>query len=338
MTSRTDLLVMAEMASRSRRKRILFSVLHVWNSYTRAMKSSPPDPSSPFLYERSPKEDRRLIRRVSASLQNRPPPPPSSAGTSVWGGDPQPMTEEEEMALLTASRAKAFQDLTQNLPVSREASVASRMSFFAHDRQGSISRLAPQGHSIDTFLVQQQQLTSTGMHEAGTAVDPRRIQFQAGPGQFPLPVPSFAHPSRRGAAGGGAGGILRRIDPPPAAPLGFHGFPNDSVPRGSTLPSPVPYRLTSMASPSPMMTGHPPAAAQGPTRDEIDAAWADPPHVAGRGGGGVGGGRGGSITSQSSDEGEGGLGLSLVRPQLRVVRSSILDNARSRSVGRRAPP
>ena len=321
MSSRVDLTVMAEMASRSRRKRILFNVLHVWNSYTKAMKSSPPDPSSPFLYERSPKEDRRLIQRVSASLQNKPPPPPSSAGTSVWGGDPEPMTAEDEMALLTASRAKAFQDLTQNLPVSREGSVASRLSF-AHP--GSFSRLAsPPGHSIDTFLAQQQQLSS-GV-EAGLATDPRRQQqqYHAGSSQVPLPVPSFAHSSRRG------GGILKRIDPPPAAPLGFQGFPADSVPRGHNAPSPVPYRLTSMASPSPMMTA-------GPTRDEIEAAWSDPPHMAVAVAAG-GGERGGSITSQSSDEGgRPAAGLGLVRPQLRGVRSSILDNARNRatSVGR----
>ena len=305
---------MAEMASRSRRKRVLFNVLHVWHSYTCAMKSSPPDPSSPFLYERSPKEDRRLIQRVSASLSFRPPPPPSSAGTSVWGGDPQPMTAEEEMALLTASRSRAFQDLTHNLPDESVSSKISHVSFARPQQPG-------QQHSIDTFLIQQRQLSGI---DASAATDPRgRYPGTSYASQIPLPVPSFApsasFSSRRGLVSSGT-----RLNPPPAAPLGFQGFPSDSVPpRGATVPvpSPVPYRLTSMASPSPGLN---PTATGGLGREQEDSDWADHPQSYASGYG-----RGGSITSQSSDGRQGGM-----KPQLRVVRSSILDNARLRSVER----
>ena len=58
---------LADVASKSRSKRIASEVLNVWHAYTIAMRADL-DPESPFLSPRSPQADRQLIRHVAASL------------------------------------------------------------------------------------------------------------------------------------------------------------------------------------------------------------------------------------------------------------------------------
>jgi hypothetical protein len=58
---------MADLASKSRSRRIAAEVLNVWHAYTIAMHAEL-DPSTPFLSPRSPQEDRQLIRHVAATL------------------------------------------------------------------------------------------------------------------------------------------------------------------------------------------------------------------------------------------------------------------------------
>ncbi len=67
MARRSSLLDLADLASGSRRRRVLQEVLLVWQQYVQAMKLDV-DPESPFASPRSAKQNRRLVKRMAVMM------------------------------------------------------------------------------------------------------------------------------------------------------------------------------------------------------------------------------------------------------------------------------
>ncbi len=65
-----DLGSLADMASASRRTRIMSEVFSMWQSYTQAMRADL-DRDSRFLSPRTEQDDRRLIRHMAVMIGNR---------------------------------------------------------------------------------------------------------------------------------------------------------------------------------------------------------------------------------------------------------------------------